>query len=78
VISNDIIEQQQRKHARTLGLCLGAGFLSLVVVCIIIFSQVGLPKDPKEWKRQQEQQRLKNAERDSSGNSSATTKEVSP
>jgi hypothetical protein len=78
VIPNDRIEQQQRKHARILGLCLGAGFLSLVVVCIIIFSQVGLPKDPKEWKRQQKQ----NAERNVLGNqpaaTSATPKEVSP
>jgi hypothetical protein len=38
-----------------LGLILGSGFLALVVTCIIIFKANGLPKDPKEWKRLQEQ-----------------------
>jgi hypothetical protein len=49
------VEQRQRRQATILGLSLAAGCFSLMVTCIIIFSHKGLPKDPKEWKRLQEQ-----------------------
>lgn len=51
----DPVDPQQRSRARTLGLIIGTGFLAMVVAFIIIFSTNGLPKDPKEWKRLQEQ-----------------------
>jgi hypothetical protein len=51
----DPVDPRQRQQARVLGLILGGGFLALVVTCIIIFKANGLPKDPKEWKRLQEQ-----------------------
>ena len=51
----DPVDQRQRQHARRLGLIIGGGFVAVVVICIIIFSTYGLPKDPKEWKRLQEQ-----------------------
>lgn len=54
-INTMTVEQRQRRQATILGLSLGAGCFSLMVACIIIFSQKGLPKDPKEWKRLQEQ-----------------------
>ncbi|MCS6970936.1 MAG: hypothetical protein RMM29_00800 [Planctomycetota bacterium] len=38
-----------------LGLALGAGVLIFIVVLIIAFSRCGLPKDPKEWRRQEQQ-----------------------
>lgn len=51
----DPVDPQQRRRARTLGLIIGALFVSVVVAFIIIFKFNGLPKDPKEWKRLQEQ-----------------------
>lgn len=51
----DPVDPRQRRQARVLGLIIGGGFLALVVTCIIIFKANGLPKDPKEWKRLQEQ-----------------------
>jgi hypothetical protein len=51
----DPIPARQRHRAVVLGLCLGAACLALLVASIIIFSNTGLPKDPKEWKRLQQQ-----------------------
>ncbi len=51
----DPVDPQQRRRARALGLIIGGAFIALVVTFIIIFSTNGLPKDPKEWKRLQEQ-----------------------
>lgn len=52
---DDPVDPRQRRHARVLGLLVGGGFIALTVTCIIIFNARGLPKDPKEWKRLQEQ-----------------------
>ncbi len=52
---DDPIDPRQRRQALVLGLGLGAACLALMVACIIMFSTNGLPKDPKEWKRLQEQ-----------------------
>ncbi len=54
-INGDAVAARQQRHAMMLGLCLGAACLALMVACIIIFSNTGLPKDPKEWKRLQQQ-----------------------
>jgi len=54
-ITDDPVDPRQRRHARVLGCIIGGGFLALVTTFIIIFKDHGLPKDPKEWKRLQEQ-----------------------
>jgi hypothetical protein len=51
----DPVDPRQRRQARRLGLIIGAGFLAVVVVFIMLFDINGLPKDPKVWKRMQEQ-----------------------
>jgi anaerobic C4-dicarboxylate transporter len=71
------VEQRQRRQATILGLSLGAGCFSLMVACIIIFSQKGLPKDPKEWKRLQEQRAAAAASADKD-KASVTTEKVEP
>lgn len=38
-----------------LGLAIGAVVAILVVVLMLVFSRTGLPKDPKEWRRQEQQ-----------------------
>lgn len=55
IVDNGTVAVRQRHQAMVLGLCLGAACLALMVACIVIFSSTGLPKDPKEWKRLQEQ-----------------------
>ncbi len=57
-----VIARQQRQ-ALMLGLALGAACLALMVGFIIIFSSSGLPKDPKEWKRLQQQRSAAGADR---------------
>lgn len=60
---NDPVDPRQRRHARMLGVLVTAGFLALVVVCFIMFSINGLPKDAKEWKRMQERRAAAEAEK---------------
>ena len=73
------VEQRQRRQATILGLSLGAGCFSLMVACIIIFSQKGLPKDPKEWKRLQEQRAAAEAAAPTNKvKASVTTDQVEP
>ncbi len=38
-----------------LGLAIGAGVVALVVLLMLVFSRTGLPKDPKEWRRLEQQ-----------------------
>lgn len=76
-INTMTVEQRQRRQATILGLSLGAGCFSLMVACIIIFSQKGLPKDPKEWKRLQEQRAAAAASADKV-KASVTTEKVEP
>jgi hypothetical protein len=45
----------QRIPPARLGLAVGAAVLALVVVFIFLFSRYGLPKDPKEWRRIEQQ-----------------------
>jgi hypothetical protein len=59
--SIDPVDPRQRQQAKLLGLCLGVACLALITACIIIFSTIGLPKDPKEWKRLQQQEADKEA-----------------
>jgi hypothetical protein len=55
LIVDDPVTRRQQRNAVVLGLILGAACLALMVACIIIFGSHGLPKDPKEWKRLQQQ-----------------------
>lgn len=59
----DPVDPRQRRHARVLGSIIAVGFLALVTTCIIIFKEHGFPKDPKEWKRLQEQRAAAEAEK---------------
>lgn len=43
-----------RRRMLRLGLALGAAWLLLVALFIILFNGNGLPKDPQEWKRLQQ------------------------
>ena len=43
-----------RRKNLIFGLVLGGLSLALMVVFIIIFTHMGLPKDPKEWQRLQD------------------------
>lgn len=47
--ANDLRRRQLR-----LGLALGAGWLLLVAIFVILFRTHGLPKDPQEWRRLQQ------------------------
>lgn len=38
-----------------LGLLVGAAVVALTVVLMFVFGRYGLPKDPKEWKRIEQQ-----------------------
>lgn len=38
-----------------LGLALGAGVLALTIILMFVFKSHGLPKDPKEWRRIEQQ-----------------------
>ena len=38
-----------------LGLAAGAAVILLIVVLMLVFSRSGLPKDPKEWRRMEQQ-----------------------
>ncbi len=69
----DPVDPRQRHQAMVLGLCLGGACLALIITCIIIFSNIGLPKDPKEVKRLQQQE----ADKGFMGASDASPKEVS-
>jgi hypothetical protein len=44
-----------RPNPVRLGLTLGAAVVGLTIVFILIFSCHGLPKDPKEWRRIEQQ-----------------------
>jgi hypothetical protein len=57
----DPLTPEQRRRNVVLGLALGALSLALMVGFIILFSNRGLPKDPKEWKRLQAEQAAKQA-----------------
>ena len=54
--SNQVVDPIQQRHANKLGFGLGAVVILFIVVCIIMFSNFGLPKDPKEYKRLQLQE----------------------
>jgi hypothetical protein len=38
-----------------LGLAVGVAVVALVIAMMIVFSVYGLPKDPKEWRRIEQQ-----------------------
>lgn len=38
-----------------LGLAIGACVIALIVILMLVFSRSGLPKDPKEWRRIEQQ-----------------------
>ena len=44
-----------RPDPMKLGLALGAAVIALIIVLMLVFSRSGLPKDPKEWRRQEQQ-----------------------
>lgn len=50
------INAEQRRSATRLGLILGGGCLALTTTFFILFSNIGLPKDPKVWKRMQQRE----------------------
>ncbi len=59
--SHQVTASSQQHRANVLGLCLGGAIIFFIIACIIIFSNYGLPKDPKEWKRLQQQNADKGA-----------------
>ena len=61
--AQDPVDPRQRRNARVLGLIIAGAFLATVTTCIIIFKEHGFPKDPKEWKRLQEQRAAAEAEK---------------
>ncbi len=44
-----------RPNPNRLGLAIAAAVLALIVVLMLVFSRHGLPKDPKEWRRIEQQ-----------------------
>jgi len=44
-----------RLDPNRLGLAIGAGLLAFIIVLMLVFSRHGLPKDPKEWRRIEQQ-----------------------
>jgi hypothetical protein len=44
-----------RVDPNRLGLAIGAAILAFIVVLMLVFSRHGLPKDPKEWRRIEQQ-----------------------
>ncbi len=38
-----------------LGLAIGAGVIALIILLMLVFSRSGLPMDPKEWRRIEQQ-----------------------
>jgi hypothetical protein len=46
---------EPRINPAKLGLALGAAVLVLIVILMLAFSRHGLPKDPKEWRRIEQQ-----------------------
>lgn len=40
---------------QTLGLVLGAAVLGLIFIFMFVFKRHGLPKDPQEWRRLEQQ-----------------------
>ncbi len=67
----DPVDPAQRRHARTLGLLIGGGFVALVAGFVVYFWLNGLPKDPKVLKRLQERQAA--AEAEAKANQSTTS-----
>jgi hypothetical protein len=55
MVPNSELSAEQRRSATRLGLILGGACLALTVVFFILFSSFGLPKDPKVWKRMQQE-----------------------
>jgi hypothetical protein len=49
------VSPEQRRSATRLGWMLGGACFALTVIFFIIFSNFGLPKDPKVWKRMQQE-----------------------
>ena len=45
----------RRIDPTVLGLAIGAGIIIFIVVLMLVFSRSGLPKDPKEWRRIEQQ-----------------------
>lgn len=45
----------QRPDPVKLGLMIGAAVVALVVILMLVFSYSGLPMDPKEWRRLEQQ-----------------------
>lgn len=75
---SDPVDPRQRRHARVLGLVVGAAFLALVAGCFIMFSINGLPKDAKEWKRLQERRSAAEAEKAEQAPASGSTTVPTP
>jgi hypothetical protein len=44
-----------RINPRTLGLVLGALVLAMIIIFMFVFKRHGLPKDPQEWRRLEQQ-----------------------
>ena len=44
-----------RPDANRLGLAIGVAVLALIIILMLVFSRNGLPKDPKEWRRIEQQ-----------------------
>ena len=44
-----------RLDPRKLGLALGAAVLALIIIFMFVFKSHGLPKDPQEWRRLEQQ-----------------------
>ncbi len=68
-----MVTSSQQHRANVLGLYLGGAIIVFIIAMIIIFSNYGLPKDPKEWKRLQQQ----NADKGAIGADVAPQKDVS-
>jgi hypothetical protein len=46
---------EARIDPTTLGLAIGAGVVALIILLMLVFSRSGLPMDPKEWRRIEQQ-----------------------
>jgi len=44
-----------RINPTKLGLAIGSAVLIFIVILMLLFSRSGLPKDPKEWRRIEQQ-----------------------
>lgn len=44
-----------RINPTALGLAVGAAVVALTIILMVVFKVYGLPKDPKEWRRIEQQ-----------------------